>query len=214
MQKVVLIGAGGHAKVVIEFLKKRTDIEIVGLIEKDNHLVGEKLLGISIIGTDEQLISLLNTGITHALVTVGGIGDNSIRKKLYDQIKSLGFSFLNAIHPMAIVSEYANLENGNTVMAGAMIGPDTTIGNNVIINTGAIVEHDCIIGDHSHIAPGAKVAGGVVIGSGAHVGIGATIIQGKRIGCNALIGAGAVVIHDIPDSAVVVGVPGKVIKIK
>lgn len=212
MRKVLLIGAGGHAKVVLEFLKKTTDIEIVGLIEKDQSKIGGRLLDLPVIGADEQLVPLLNAGATHALITVGSVGDNSIRKKLYDQVQSAGFSFINAVHPLAVVSGYARLGTGNTLMAGAMIGPDTVIGNNVIVNTGAVIEHDCVIGDHVHIAPGSKIAGGVRIGSGSFIGIGAVIIQGLTVGENVLIGAGTVVVDNIPDNAVVFGAPGKIRK--
>jgi UDP-perosamine 4-acetyltransferase len=211
---VVLIGAGGHAKVVIELLKKTADIEIIGLIEKDSTSIGKKLMDVPVIGTDEQLANMFNNEITSVLITVGSVGDNTPRKKLYDNLKQLGFSYINAVHPSAILSGYATLGEGNTLMAGSIIGPGAEIGNNVIVNTGSIIEHDCRIGDHVHIAPGVKLSGGVQIGSCAHLGTGATVIQNIKIGANCLIGAGTVVISDIPDNAVMVGNPGRVIKFR
>ncbi|MCL6589524.1 MAG: acetyltransferase [Firmicutes bacterium] len=214
MRKVVLIGAGGHAKVVIELLKKTAGIEILGLIEKDASRIGKKLLGVPVLGTDEQFGAMFDKESTYALITVGSVGDNSLRKKLYDNLKNLGFNYINAIHPSAFISEYAALGEGNTLMAGSMIGPGAEIGNNVIVNTGSIIEHDCRIGNHVHIAPGVTLSGGVQIGNCAHLGTGATVIQNINIGANCLIGAGTVVISDVPDNAVMVGNPGRVIKFR
>lgn len=211
MEELILIGAGGHAKAVLEILKLMDTYRVIGLIDKDSKKIGRQIFGIPIIGSDECLSDFYNEGIKHALIAVGSTGDNRIRRNLYNTAKSIGFSMVNAFHPKALISQYSNFGNGNVVMAGSVIGPDTEIGNNVIINTAAVVEHDCKIGDHVHIAPGSKIAGGVEIGDESFVGIGAVIIQGIKIGKNALIGAGAVIINDVPDNAVVVGVPGRII---
>ena len=213
MKQVLLIGAGGHAKVVIELLKKLADIRIVGLIDKDLNKTGKTLLDVPIIGTDDQLAAGFAAD-TYALITVGSIGDNTLRKKLYCDLKHLSFRLINAIHPTAIISGYTRFGEGNTLMAGALIGPDTVLGSNIIVNTGSIIEHDCFIDDHAHIAPGARLSGEVRVGAGSHIGVGATIIQSVTIGKNCLIGAGAVIIRDIPDNAVVVGNPGQVIKFR
>ncbi|AEF17894.1 sugar O-acyltransferase, sialic acid O-acetyltransferase NeuD family [Thermoanaerobacterium xylanolyticum LX-11] len=211
MDKLVLIGAGGHAKAVIDILKKNNTIHIEGLIGKSDE-IGRKVLGVPVIATDEQLNDLLKREINYALIVVGSVGDNYLRKSLYEKVKEIGFTFINAFHPSAIISEYVKFGLGNVVMAGTFIGPDTQVGNNVIVNTGSIIEHDCIISDHVHVAPGVKIAGGVKIGEASHIGIGSIIIQGIKIGKNSLIGAGTVVINDVPDNAVVVGVPGTVKK--
>lgn len=171
-------------------------------------------MDVPVIGTDEQLANMFNNEITSVLITVGSVGDNTLRKKLYDNLKQLGFSYINAIHPSAILSEYGKLGEGNTLMAGSMMGPGAEIGNNVIVNTGSIIEHDCRIGDHVHIAPGVRLSGGVQIGSCAHLGTGAIVIQNINIGANCLIGAGTVVISDVPDNAVMVGNPGRIIKLR
>lgn len=213
MKRVLLIGAGGHGKGVVEFLKRAVDIEIIGFIEKDSDNIGKKLLGVPIIGTDEQLAAWL-TATTYILITVGSTGDNMLRKKLYCHSKDLGFGFINAIHPGATVSGDATLGEGNTVMAGSIVGPDTIIGSNNILNTGSIIEHDCHIADHVHIAPGAALSGGVEVGDCTHIGTGAIVIQNITIGQNCLIGAGTVVITDVPDNAVMVGNPGRVIKFR
>lgn len=214
MDKLILIGAGGHAKAVIDMIKKSNKIDIEGLIGKYTDEVGKKILGVPVIATDEQLIDILRYGVKYALIAVGSVGDNSLRKKLYEKVKNIGYTFINVFHPSAIISEYAKFGLGNVVMASVFIGPDTEIGNNVIVNTGAMIEHDCIIKDHVHVAPGAKIAGRVKIGEASHIGIGAVIIQGVEIGKNSLIGAGTVVLNDVPDNAVVVGVPGIIKKFR
>jgi len=215
LKKVILIGAGGHAKAVIDILKKNNqEIEIVGLITKDAADIGEKVLGVPIIGTDKELSELFNKGIRYALIAVGSVDNNFLRKKLYKKVANIGYTFINAFHPSSIISDYARFGTGNVVMAGVLVGPDTIIGNNVILNTGSIIEHDCIIEDHVHVAPGVKIAGGVTIGEASLIGIGSVIIQGIKVGKNVVVGAGTIVLEDIPDNAVVVGVPGKIKKFR
>lgn len=212
MKKTLLVGAGGHARAVIDFLKDSPEIEVVGLVEKDGFLPGQTVAGFPVIGTDSMLADLFRQGIGHALITVGGTGDNSLREALYRKTREIGFAFINALHPSAIISSTVEMGDGNTFMAGTIIGPGTTIGNNVLVNTGAIIEHDCRLEDHIHIGPGARIAGGVEIKNGSHIGIGAVVIQNRKIGRDALVAAGAVVIDDVPDRAVVAGVPARIIK--
>lgn len=137
------------------------------------------------------------------------IGDNLNRKKI---IEKYTFNYINVAHPIAVVSSTSTIGMGTVIMANAVINPDATIGKHNIINTGAVIEHDCFLDDFVHISPNASLAGNVSVGEGSHIGIGATVIQGVKIGKWTTIGAGAVVIQDVPDFAVVVGVPGKVIK--
>ncbi|MGE5605233.1 MAG: acetyltransferase [Bacteroidota bacterium] len=212
MIQALILGSGGHAKVVIEIFQENADINIVGLIDKDPASIGKQVLGVPVIGTDEELTRFYESGIHHAIVAVGGTGDNFLRFKLFDRLKEIGFQFVNAIHPRAIISKTAVLGSGDTVMAGSIINAGTVIGANAIINSGSIIEHDCRIGAHVHIAPRTAIAGGVTVGELTHVGMGAVVIQGRIIGNNVLIGAGAVIIKDVPDNAVVVGNPGRVIR--
>ena len=208
MENVLLIGGGGHAKSILDFLLHSQEFKVVGIIEKNETSMDGEILGVPVIGTDAQLPLFLQKGIKHCLISVGGTGDNSLRKRLFISLKDLGFDFINAVHPTAVISEFASYGVGNTFMAGVIIGPDVKIGVNTIINSGAVVEHDCRIGDHVHVAPGAKISGNVSIGPDSHIGSGAVIIQNIKIGRNVLVGAGAAIINDIPDNAVVVGVPG------
>ncbi|QEK11318.1 acetyltransferase [Crassaminicella thermophila] len=212
MDKVILVGAGGHCKVVIDIL--RNDYEIVGLTDIDKTKHDKKFYGINVLGDDTLLKDLYKKGIKKALVTLGSVGDNLYREKLFNYVRHIGFDFINAISSRSIIADSVKLGIGNMIMEGTIINADTKIENNVIINTGTIIEHDCYIEKHVHISTGARLAGGVKVGEGSFIGIGSTVIQGVNIGKNVTIGAGTVIIQDIPDNVVVVGVPGKIIKYK
>lgn len=207
MIRVIGLGAGGHAKVLIDILRRAGDFEIVGLL--DPARAGEIIAGVPILGDDEQLHTMRISGVTAVFIGVGGVGDNSIRMALYEKALAAKFDLVNAIHPTAIVAPSVKFGQGVAIMAGAILNPDVRIGDNVIINTGAIVEHDCEIGSHAHISPGAVLSGGVRVGLGAHVGVGATVRQYIQLGDGAIVGAGAVVVKDVPPRSVVVGVPAR-----
>lgn len=196
---LTLYGASGHAKVIIDILHEN-HVTIDCII--DDNPKFDQILGLPVLKTTEVDSSKL----TNVIIA---IGNNRIRKLLSQR---LFVFFPTAIHPTAVVSKFASLGVGTVVMAGSLINPDSHIGAHCIINTGSVVEHDCVIGDFVHISPGVSLAGNVNVGEGAHVGIGATIIQGISVGKWSVIGAGAVIIHDVPDYAVVVGIPGKIIK--
>lgn len=210
MDKIILIGAGGNSKVVIDMLKGK--YHLVGITDIDKTKHGKLFYDVKVLGNDDILKALYAQGVMKALVTLGSIGESSIRKKLFDLAKAIGFEIVNAVSSNAIVSESVTMGCGNIIMDHAIIHADTSISNNTIVNTGAILEHDCIIGHHVHIAPGANIAGGVSIGEETHIGIGASVIQGINIGKNCMIGAGAVVVDDIPDKSLAVGIPAKIIK--
>jgi UDP-perosamine 4-acetyltransferase len=207
--RVVGIGAGGHAKVVIDILRLMGGYEIVGLLDADKALWGTEVLGVRVLGDDSLLPQLHKQGVNDAFVGVGTVGDTQPRIRLYETARRHGFQIVRAVHPRAVVAPSAEIGHGPTIMAGAVINPDARIGDNVIINTRAVVEHDCIIGDHVHIATGAVLSGTVIVGQGAHVGAGASVRQGITIGERAVIGAGAVVVRNVPAGATVVGVPAE-----
>lgn len=211
-KKIVLIGGGGHCKVVISILKKLENFKIAGIV--DNYKADSFISGIKIIGTDDDLRDICKSGIHNALVTVGSIKDDTKRYRLFNMAREIGYNFPVIISPEAIVDESVKVDEGTVIMPGSIINIDSSIGKNCIINTGAIIEHDCKIGDHCHIAPGAHISGTVNMGELSFVGIGATIIQGIKIGENVTIGAGSVVIKNIPDNVIIVGNPAKIIKSK
>ena len=208
---VVGLGAGGHAKVVIEILRLAGGYEFAGLLDPNPQLHGTELSEVRVIGSDLMLPELLQRGIRCVFIGVGTVGDTGTRKRLYEDAQRLGFVFARAQHPQAIVSAAAEIGKGPTIMAGSVINAGARIGDNVIVNTGAIVEHDCLIGNHVHVATGACLAGGVLVGDGSHIGIGASIKQGVTIGAGAIVGAGAVVLTDVQSGTTVAGVPAKIL---
>ena len=212
MKRVIGIGAGGHAKGVLEILRNDPDVELAGMLDANEQLWGKQFFGLPILGGDVLLKNLVQQGVDHAFIGVGTTGNTKPRQKLYDLAKNMGFDFVSAIHPSAVISPSAQIGAGVAIMADAVVNSDARLGNNVIINTRSVVEHDCIVGDHSHIATGALLAGGVVVGNGSHVGIGACVRQGIRIGNDAVVGAGAVVVDDVADNVVVAGNPARILK--
>jgi len=211
-KKIILIGGGGHCKVVISILKKLDKFEIIGIV--DNYKSESFISGIKIIGTDDDLKDIYKSGIRNALITIGSTKDNTKRYTLFNMAREIGYNFPVIISPEAIVDESVRIDEGTVIMPGSIINIDSSIGKNCIINTGSIIEHDCKIGNHCHIAPGVHISGGANIGELSFLGIGATIIQGIKIGKNVAIGAGAVIINDIPNNVIAVGNPAKIIKDK
>lgn len=205
---IVVLGGGGHAKVLIEALLLRHR-EVLGYTSLDGD--GKTVLGIARLGDDEAVLEYAPD--TLRLVNgVGSIASASSHKRLFDQFQNKGYRFEDVIHPSAVIAADVRLGEGVQIMAGAVVQPGSRVGVNALVNTGAVVDHDCDIGAHVHIAPGAVLSGGVRIKDEAHVGTGAVVIQGLMIGAGSIVGAGAVVVRDVPPGVTVVGVPGKVIR--
>lgn len=216
--RAIGIGAGGHSRMLLESLRGRQDVEqdveVVGLVDADPAMKGQSILGVPVLGGDEMLAELARSGVSHAFLGVGAVGDNSRRRKVFEMARSLGFELLTVVHPTAIVSPSAEIGEGTCIFPGAIVGAGARLGRNVIVNSGAIVEHDCTLGDHVHIASGAVLAGGVTVEEGAHIGAGAAVKQGVRVGRDAVVGLGAAVIDDVPAGATVAGVPAKPIAVR
>lgn len=198
--KITVIGAGGHAKVVIDCIEHENKYDIFDVVD-DNYK--DRII------FDFEVHKKDNEGQYEGQQTIIAIGNSSIRKKMAEDLKS---DFISTIHPKAVVSKYATVGNGSQIFASAVVNAGAIIGKHVIINTGAIVEHDCLVGDYTHLSPNSCIGGNVTIGSCSHIGIGATVIEGISIGSNVIIGAGAVVIANIPDNCTAVGIPAKPIK--
>lgn len=210
MDNLILIGAGGHSRVIIDAIKSNfgwVNYRINGIIDINYNDKSNKtpIFDIPIIGGFEQ-INQFDKNITSIIIS---IGDNNLRKQYFNEVKNKGFKLQTIIHRTAIVSKYSNIGYGTFINAGAIVNADCKIGDNVIINTGSIIEHECKIGDNVHIAPGVKLAGRINIGNDTFVGIGSVIIQNINIGNNVLIGAGSVVTKDIIDNKKVAGIPAK-----
>ena len=207
---IIIIGAGGHAKILIDALLM-LDKKIIGIVDKDIDKLGVSILGIPIIGDDTTILNYPMDKVS--LVNgIGSIKHTNIRKNLYEKFKKIGYSFSRVIHPSAVIARNVELGEGGQVMAGVVIQTGSSIGCNSVINTRAIIDHDCVIGQHVHIAPGSVLSGGVKIGNEVHVGTGTTIIQNVHIGSRSTIGAGSVVVQNIPEDVVALGVPAKVVK--
>ena len=206
------IGAGGHAKVVIDILRLTDSYELFALLDLQQELWGTDVLGVPVVGDDSRLGALWEEGLRYAFIGVGHTGNALSRRRAFEMAKANGFQLVSAVHPKSIIASSVDIGEGPTVMAGAVINAAARLGDDVIVNSGAIVEHDCVIGDHAHVATGSRLASGVHVGDGALVGVGASVRQLISIGRNAIIGAGAAVVSDVADDTVVAGVPARVLR--
>ena len=204
-RRVLLIGAGGHARVCVEALLDMGDAEIVGAVSRDGS--GSAGLGISPIWMESEL--LIATESSGANTFCVAIGDNTTRRRFGTDLTQSGHLLTQAISASAVVSRMAVLGAGVQLIAGSVVNAATTIGECVIVNTNASVDHDCTIGDYVHIGPGAVVGGGVTVGDDVLIGLGARVLPGIAIGPGAIIGAGAVVTADVEAGSTVVGVPAR-----
>jgi len=208
--KCVIVGAGGHGRVVLDILLNAAVHEVVGFIDSNPELAGRRIDGCQVLGDLSRLPELREEhGIEGAVVA---IGDNGVRRDFAERIARSRIELINAIHPSARLARNVTLGRNVVAAAGALVCAHCQIGDSVILNTGCIVDHESMIGTATHVCPGARLAGRVAVESGAFVGIGATIVQNVRIGYEAVVGAGAVVIRDVPPLTTVVGVPAREIK--
>ena len=201
MDKILLIGAGGHARSCIDVLEEENQFEIAGLIEKVER-ISNNSLGYSVIGTDDDL-KVLRKHYKNAIITVGQIKSPKIRIKLYQLLKELDFTLPVIVSPHAYVSKHAQIGEGSIIMHGVIINANAIIGNNCIINNKSLIEHDAVIGDHCHIATGAIINGEVSVENETFIGSGAVTKQAIAIGKNCVIGAGVVLKNDIESNKVV-----------
>lgn len=204
---IIIIGNGGHAHVLTELL-----------LLNNQHILGytaplktSNKFNLTYLG-DDTSINDYNPEEVHLVLGIGSTDLENKRKYIYLEFKRKGYHFPNCIHPRAIISPTAELQNGIQIMSGSIIQTFVKVGENTIINTGAQIDHDCNIGNHCHIAPGAILSGNISIGDSVHVGTGAKIIQSLKVGNECLIGAGAVVINNIPNHSKVKGIPAKEVK--
>ena len=200
-RRLIIIGAGGHGKVVADAAWKMGYRNIAFI---DDRAVGECMI-FPILGTTDMLESL-DDGWTDFVMAVG---DNKIRQKI---AQNHSVHWVSIVHPSVQIGLQTIIGAGTVVLAGAVINPDSQIGDHCIINTGAIVEHDNVIKDYVHLSPRAVLGGTVRVGECTHVGIGATVKNNTKICSDCVIGAGAVVVKNITESGTYVGVPARKIK--
>jgi UDP-perosamine 4-acetyltransferase len=204
---VVVLGAGGHAKVVIELIRSAGAYEVVALLDAD--ITPRRVLGVPVVGDDAELERLRREGIAHAFVALGG---NSLRARVAADAHALGYDLINAVSPSAVISPTARLGAGIAVMAGAAINAEAQVHDLAIVNTRAAIDHDCVLGEACHVGPGSALAGGVTVGREAFLGAGTVAIPGVSIGEGAVIGAGACIVKDIPPRVLALGVPARVVR--
>jgi UDP-perosamine 4-acetyltransferase len=206
---IIGLGAGTHAKSVLEAIGSGDRFQAAALVDDDATRAGSSVLGIPVHADHRAMARFQTEGVRHAFVGVGGTRDSGPRRRAFERLRDAGFELPEIVHSAATVSAWARLGRGAQVLAAAAVNADAEIGDGAIVNTGAIVEHDCRIGEHAHVAPGARLAGLVVVGPDAHVGIGAVVIEGVRVGGGALVAAGAVVVRDVEDGERVAGIPAR-----
>ena len=195
MDKILLIGVGGHARSCIDIIETVGQFKIAGVVEKDESMTNANLR-YSIIGTDDDLDNLRNK-YDYALITVGQIKSPAIRVKLFQLLKELDFTLPAIISPHAYVSKHAQIGEGSIIMHGAIVNANAKIGINCIINNKSLIEHDAVIGDHCHIATGGIINGEVFVGNETFIGSGAVTKQCISIGNNCIVSAGIVLKRDV-----------------
>ena len=206
---VVVVGAGGHARVVADILRL-TNYTVSGFLDEINtDRWGHEFDGSRILGGLDQLATLRASGVSRAFIAVG---DCRARLRLAEVAERAGFELPTLHHPKSVVASSVTIGTGSLIVAGAIVNPGARLGAQVIVNTAASVDHDCNIEHGVHVCPGARLAGGVFVGRGAWIGIGAIVRDGLRIGAGATIGAGSVVLEDVPANVVAYGVPAKVMR--
>ncbi len=201
-KNVIIIGAGGHAKVIADIVKKSGD-NLLGFLD-DSKKAGDEFFDAFILGTVDSYLEYSDKEFIIA------IGNNAVREAISQKL--LGVRFYTAIHPTAAVGEGVQIGEGTCVMANAVINPDAVVGKHCIINTASVVEHDNCIGDFSHISPAAALAGTVTVGERTHIGIGAKVKNNVSICSDVIVGAGGVVVKEITQSGTYVGVPARKVK--
>ncbi|WP_457587926.1 acetyltransferase [Ensifer canadensis] len=204
---IVVVGAGGHAKVVIDSIRLAGRFHVLGCLTNDVHATAPS--GLPNLGTDDKIPELIAQGVNHF---VCALGNNQLRIKIADLIKNYGGTLPVIVHPSAVVAESAILSDGTVVMAGAVVNSDARIGFASIVNTLAAIDHDCVVGPGVHIAPRVALAGWVQVGARSFLGIGTSVIPNIRIGADCIVAAGAVVVRDVSDKERVAGVPAKAMR--
>lgn len=205
-KKILLVGGGGHCKSVLDSLLNIEEYDEIAIVDvKEN--IGSNILGKPIVGCDDDLPQLFQEGYNYAFVTVGSIGNPTLRIKLFNLIQQIGFTIPTIIDPSAVVSKHVLLNQGIYIGKGATINAGVVIEKGVIVNTKTLIEHDCHLYEFAHIAPGSILCGHVEVGAHVHIGAGAMVKQQVKIGDSSIIGMGSVVLKDISSNKVAYGNP-------
>jgi sugar O-acyltransferase (sialic acid O-acetyltransferase NeuD family) len=205
---LIVLCAGGHARVVIEALLSR-GIRPAAVTDSDAARIGQSVGGVPITGPDQDVLKMdaRSVELANGLGNRASRGDSGLsgRRALFDRFAAAGYRFPVIAHASAVIASDASLGDGAQIMAGAVVQPAARIGRNVLVNSRAVVEHDCRLGDHAHVAPGAVLCGGVSVGESAHIGAGAVLLVGINVGAGAVVAAGAVVTRNVAPGAFAAG---------
>lgn len=198
MERILILGMGGHAKSIVDAIERENKYEIAGYVVNDDtdSVSTEKY---PILGNDNDLHKLFLQGIHNAAIGIGFLGNSNLRKRLYEKIIGIGYNVPIVCDPTAIIASGVSVGEGTFIGKGTILNTDSKIGKMCIINTGAIVEHDCLVGDFSHISVGTVLCGEVSIGKDVFVGANATVIQGRQVADTCIVGAGEVVRRNVMD---------------
>ncbi len=205
--KVIIVGDGGHAKVVIDIIEEENKYEIIGVTTAETET--GLFCGYDILGNDDVLLSYKKKGINNVAIGIGGFKDNVLRTKIFTKLTDMGLNIINAIHPSAIISKTVTLGKGLVVFPNVTINTDAIIGNNIIIATNSSIDHETIIESDSLISAGVTIGAYSRICKGSLCAIGSTVVSGVNIGVNVLVAAGVVVVNSIESEKKVFGIPAK-----
>jgi len=207
-EKIVIIGAGGHAKVVIEIINSIGDYEIIGVVAREDE-EKDKIQEYKVFKGDQYLDMFFKDGIKNAAIGIGGFRDNHLRKEMFTKVKQIGYKLPPLIHPSVIISSSVSIGAGSVVYPGVIINSEVEIGENSIIATGSSIDHETIIQDHVLISAGVTVGAYVTVEKEALLALGCKVVSGMTIGERVLIASGAVVVHNLSANDIVFGVPAK-----
>jgi sugar O-acyltransferase (sialic acid O-acetyltransferase NeuD family) len=210
-QRIVLIGAGGHGRAVLDVIRSEGRYDVAGVIDSVRP-AGSEWLGLTVFGDEQRLDELCREADTR--LGIVAIGDNWRRRALASRLESRvpGFTLVSCVHPAASVASDAVLGVGTVVMPGSVVASGSRVGRGCIVNTLASLDHDGVMEDFSSLAPGAVTGGAVHVETCAAVGLGARVVQAVRVGAHAVVGAGALVLEELPPRVVAMGVPARVVR--
>src|SRR3954470_13847742 len=195
---VLIAGAGGHGRVVLDILRAAGQHVVVGFLDANRDLHGTEVAGVPVLGHLNLLAKLKAKGVAGAIVA---IGDNRVRRSYAEKLATAGLTLVNAVHPSAVISPTAVLGQNVVVAAGVIICTEARVGDSAILNTAAAIDHECEIGEAEHLAPGVRLAGRAWVGGGCFIGIGASILRCLKVGEHSIVGGGALVRRDVPAGA-------------
>ncbi len=209
--RILILGASGHARVILDSIERAGEHQVVGLVAEDRTDDGT-FCGYPLVGGIGDLGRVCDEYDVEGLLA--GVGDNFTRSEMIRQASEIApsIAFVNCVHPSAQIGRCAEIGEGSAIMAGAVVNSGTQIGRHCIVNTGARVDHDCVLGDFVSIAPGATLGGNVRVGNCSAVSLGASVIHGITIGDDTVVGAGAVVVRNVGSNVVAYGTPARVVR--